>query len=144
MSIAEQIHDLQDTHIEIRTMITELKQVMNQEQLAVRPTARMAHHMLCDLTAIIHDHLAEEDKHLYPPLLSHEDPKIRNLVWGFLNGEKAVRKQCDDYRHKWLKECRFEFSDEFITTTLEMLDHVMMRIEQEETLLYPKLQTTGK
>ncbi|MEI6414620.1 MAG: hemerythrin domain-containing protein [Pseudomonadota bacterium] len=144
MNIVDHIHDLLDTHAEIRSMVTELKQLMTQEQLAIRPTARTAHQMLCDLTGIIHDHLAEEDKHLYPPLLQHEDPKIRNLVWGFLNGEKAVRKQCDDYRHKWLKECRFEFSDEFMAATQEVLDHVLVRFEQEETLLFPKLQATGQ
>ena len=116
------IESYRSTHVELMQMISDLRSIMNVDALKIRPTAKTAHEMLCDLGDRLRVHLADEDKSIYPSLLIHEDPKVKSIAWGFISGEKPLRKAFDDYHKKWLKDGDFNFSEEFIEETNEMFD----------------------
>jgi hypothetical protein len=131
------------THAELRQMIEDLKALLVPEQLKIRPNARTAYELLCDLGMRVRRHLAEEDHSLYPSLLIHEDPTVKSIAWGFISGEKPLRKTFDDYHKRWLKNCDFNFSAEFLEETDEVLEMVDKRIAREEAILLPKLVEIG-
>ena len=128
---------------ELLGMISELRVMLKPEQLVVMPNAKAAHEHICTLGKKLKEHLAEEDKGLYPPLLTHDDPKLKSLAWGFISGEKPLRKQFDGYYQKWLKNCDFKFDEDFITETMEVFEAIEIRIEREQSVLLPKLEESG-
>jgi hemerythrin-like domain-containing protein len=130
-------------HAELMQMIEDLQSILNPEQLKVRPNAKTAYQLLCDLSDKVKEHLAEEDRGLYPSLLIHEDPKVKSIAWGFISGEKPLRKTFDDYYKKWLKNCDFNFTESFMQETHEVFAMLINRIEREEQVLFPKLLEIG-
>lgn len=137
------LDDYRSTHLELRQMIDDLRSILTAEQLRIRPNARTAYEVLCDLGERMRRHLAEEDRGLYPRLLIHEDPKVKSIAWGFISGEKPLRQTFDDYQTHWLKNCDFNFNDEFLNETREVFDMVGERIDREEQVLLPKLVEIG-
>ncbi len=131
------------THSELRQMIDDLRAILTKEQLRIRPNAKTAYELLCDLGEKVRRHLADEDRSLYPSLLIHEDPKVKSIAWGFISGEKPLRKTFDEYHKRWLKNCDFNFSDEFLAETHEVFEMVSQRIDREEQVLLPKLVEIG-
>lgn len=131
------------SHAELRQMVDDLKAILTPELLKIRPNAKIAHELLCDLGTKVRSHLAAEDRGLYPTLLIHDDPKVKSIAWGFISGEKPLRKVFDDYHKHWLKNCDFNFTDEFLAETHEVFDMVAKRIEREEQILLPKLLEIG-
>jgi hemerythrin-like domain-containing protein len=131
------------SHAELRQMIDDLRQLTVPEQLKIRPNARTAYELLCDLAQKVKSHLAEEDKQLYPNLLIHEDPRVKSIAWGFISGEKPLRRTFDEYYKRWLKNCDFNFTDEFLEETHEIFDMLSYRIDREEQVLFPKLVEVG-
>jgi hypothetical protein len=89
------------------------------------------------------EHLAAEDKGVYPPLLTHEDPKLKSLAWGFISGQKPLRQQFESYHQKWLKECNFQFTESFLEETNELVEAIETRIQREQTVLLPRLEQSG-
>lgn len=136
----ETVSVLREQHAEILGMVEELHPLLNKEQLAIRPVAKTAHRLLCDLAVKLKDHLSKEDKELYPNLLTHNDLKVRSAAWGFVSGEHSLRQFFDAYRKKWLKNCDFEFDDEFLRETNQLLETLAARVEREERFLFPKLE----
>ena len=128
---------------ELLEMIGELKVMLKPEQLAVKPNAKAAYEHLCSLGRKLKAHLAAEDQGLYPPLLTHEDPKLKSLAWGFISGKKPLRKQFENYYNKWLKECDFNFTQAFLDETLELFGAIENRVERERTILFPRLEESG-
>jgi hypothetical protein len=130
-------------HGEMQDMISDLRAMLTMDQLKIRPNAMTTHKLLCDLGQKMKDHMASQDQEIYPGLLIHEDPKLKSMAWGFLNGQKPMRKQFDDYYNKWLKNCDFNFTEAFISDTLEVFDMLEERIAREKSILIPTLETTG-
>jgi hypothetical protein len=128
---------------ELLQMIEDLQSILTPEHLKVRPNAKTAYDLLCDLSDKVNLHLAAEDKGLYPSLLIHEDPKVKTIAWGFISGEKPLRKTFDDYHKKWLRHCEFDFTDEFLRETYEVFEMLQRRIERESRVLFPKLVEIG-
>jgi hemerythrin-like domain-containing protein len=130
-------------HAELTQMVEDLRSIMTPQNLRIRPNAKTAYELLCDLADKVKAHLAEEDRGLYPSLLIHEDPKIKSIAWGFISGEKPLRKTFDDYYKKWLKNCDFNFTDELMQETNEIFDMLLYRLDREEQVLFPKLVEIG-
>jgi hemerythrin-like domain-containing protein len=131
------------THSELRQMIEDLRSILTMEQLRIRPNAKTAYELLCDLGERVRRHLAEEDRGLYPNLLIHDDPKVKSIAWGFISGEKPLRQTFDQYHSRWLANYDFNFSDEFLAETHSVFDLVTQRIDREERILFPKLVEIG-
>jgi hemerythrin-like domain-containing protein len=139
----QSIDRYRNTHAELRQMIDELRALMTPEKLRIRPNARTAYELLCDLGDQVQRHLAEEDRGLYPQLLIHEDPKIKSIAWGFISGERPLRMVFDNYHKRWLKNYDIDFSDAFVTETHQVFEMVAQRLDREEQVLLPKLTEIG-
>ncbi len=129
-----------EQHAEILGMVEELRPLLNKESLQVRMVAKAARNLLCEISKKLREHLVEEDKELYPSLLTHQDDKVRTTAWGFISGQHTLRQWTEQYHKKWLKDCDFEFSEEFIKDTNELLDLLAVRVDREERFLFPKLK----
>ena len=140
------MHDLahyQDCHSELRQMIADLQSLLTPDLLTIRPNAKTAYQLLCELGTKVKAHLSEEDRGVYPSLLIHEDPRVKSLAWGFINGEKPLRRAFDDYHRRWLKNCDFNFTQEFIDESRAIFQMVAERIDREHQVLFPKLVEIG-
>jgi len=129
-----------DQHAEILGMVEDLKPLLNQESLKIRTVAKTAHNLLCEMVKKVKEHLVEEDKELYPSLLAHRDEKVRTTAWGFISGQHSLRQWTEEYHKKWLKDCNFEFTDEFLKDTNELLELLAVRVDREERFLFPRLE----
>lgn len=127
-------------HGEIRRIIMDLESLLTPEKLQIQPNARNAHELLCRLSTGVKEHLFAEDKGLYPDLLVHRDLRVKSMAWGFISGEKPLRNIFEAYSEHWLKGCDFEFSETFLTETKEVIRLIAVRLEQEETQLFPELE----
>jgi hemerythrin-like domain-containing protein len=143
MRVMQTYDGYRSNHAELRQMIEDLRLLTQPEQLKIRPNAKTAYQLLCDLAKKVKAHLAEEDKQLYPNLLIHEDPKVKSIAWGFISGEKPLRRCFDEYYKRWLKNCDFNFTEEFLEQTHEIFDMIAYRIDREEQVLFPKLVEIG-
>jgi hypothetical protein len=131
------------SHTDLRQMIEDLKCLLTPEMLKIRPNAKTAYQLLCELGTKVRAHLGEEDRGVYPSLLIHEDPRVKSLAWGFINGERPLRRAFDDYHRKWLKNCDFNFTQEFIDESRDIFQMVSDRIDRENLVLFPKLVEIG-
>lgn len=131
------------SHAELRQMIDDLRSLMTLDQLRIRPNAKTAYQLMCELAQKVKSHLAEEDRQLYPNLLIHDDPKVKSIAWGFISGEKPLRRTFEEYHKKWLRDCDFNFTEEFLEETHEIFDMLAFRIDREEQVLFPKLVEIG-
>jgi hemerythrin-like domain-containing protein len=129
-----------EQHKEILGMVEELRPLLNKQELQIRAVAKTAHKLLCDMAAKVKDHLAKEDKELYPSLLTDSEPKVRSIAWGLVSGEHSLRQWFGEYNKKWLKNCDFEFGDEFLQETNRLLEALAARIEREERFLFSRLE----
>ena len=137
------IDNMKGSHGEMLNMIKDLRAMMTKDQLRIRPNAMTTHRLLCELASKMKSHMSTQDQEIYPGLLIHEDPKLKSMAWGFLNGQKPMRKQFDDYYNNWLKNCDFNFTDDFMAETFEIFDMVEERIERERNILIPTLEMSG-
>lgn len=134
---------MKGSHGEMQDMINDLRAMMTEDQLKIRPNAMTTHRLLCELAEKMKSHMSSQDQEIYPGLLIHEDPKLKSMAWGFLNGQKPMRKQYDDYYNKWLKDCDFDFTKGFVAETFEIFDMIEERIEREQSILIPTLEMAG-
>ncbi|MES9939093.1 MAG: hemerythrin domain-containing protein [Candidatus Thiodiazotropha sp. 6PLUC2] len=137
------LESMKGSHSDMQQIISDLRAMMTKEQLSIRPNAMTTHKMICDLAELMKGHMSEQDRGVYPGLLTHQDPKLKSMAWGFLNGQKPIRKHFEQYHGKWLKNCDFNFTDEFIADTFEIFDMIEDRIQREETILIPTLEKSG-
>ena len=56
---------------------------------------------------------------------------------------EAFAQTFDDYHKHWLKNCDFNFTEDFLAETHEIFDMVDKRIDREEQVLFPKLIEIG-
>ena len=130
-----------EQHEEIMGMIEELRPLLNKHELGIRPVAKTAHRLLREMVAKVQDHLAKEDKELYPTLLTDSESKTRSVTWGLVSGEHTLRQWFGEYSKKWLKDCEFELDDDFLRETNDLINALIARINQEERVLFARLES---
>lgn len=133
------IDDLHRRRKEITEMASVIENLLTPQQLAIHPIAKVTHILLCDLFQSVSEHLADEHKGLYPNLLTHRDPGVKNTAWGLINNDKLLKPEFSRYKRKWLKDCEFQFTEEFVEDTREILKTLRQRMELEENTVIPRL-----
>lgn len=99
--------------------------------------------MMARLGECMKRHLGAEDREIYPALLIHEDPRLKSLAWGFISGEKPLRKKYEGFHARWLRETSAGDCDAFVSDALELVRMIEERIEREQHVLVPKLERSG-
>jgi len=128
---------------DIGEITSTLRAMLSADQLRMLAISKVARVLLCDLCAQVKVHLVEEDEGLYPSMLAHADVEIKNLAWGFQSGDRPLRQQFEDYEARWLKDCHFRFTEEFLEETLDLLDVIEGRMKREQMVMIPQLLESG-
>lgn len=136
------VSHLRESHAELAEMIQDLEAGLTRENLSIRTNAKAMHKLLCDLADKVRAHLGEEDKEMYPQMLTKGDA-MKYTAWNFIAGQSELRKEFEAYYKKWLKDCDFSFSDAFLTETRGVIGALVARIDREEKVLFPKLEEMG-
>lgn len=136
------IAHLREAHAQLQEMIADIKTGLTADNLKIKANAKAMHTLLCDMARKVREHLAEEDKEMYPQLLKQGN-SLKHTAWNFIAGESELRKGFEAYYKKYLKDCDFQLNEPFITETNEVLDAILARIEREEKVLFPKLEENG-
>ena len=134
------LNEMHKRRHEIREMAVVIKNLMTPEQLAIGPIAKVTHILLCDLCELMNEHMADEHKGVYPALLSHSEQYINNMAWGLINNDKLLKPEFSAYKKRWLKDCEFQFSDEFVQDTNDILDSLNQRLDLEKNTILPRMQ----
>lgn len=129
-----------DQHQELAAMVEDLRPLLNEKSLKIRPVISTTRKLLREITGKLRDHLHGEDKELYPSLLAHEDDDIRTAARDFISGQHALRQWTEQYHKKWLRDDDRIFDDRFIADTNELLTLLAARVDREERFLFPRLQ----
>jgi DUF438 domain-containing protein len=137
------LSDLKAQQSEIREMSRAVHNLMTPEQQAVGTIARITHTLLCDLCEKVTYHLAEEHQGVFPSLLSRGDQKVKNMVWGFINNDKPLREAFNQYKRRWLKDCKYDVDPRFIEETRQILSLLEERLQLEDTSMIPRLEEVG-
>ena len=137
------LNELKAQQSDIREISIALQNLMTPEQQAVGTIARITHTLLCDLCEKVDRHLAEEHQGVFPTLLSKGDPKVRNMVWGFINNDKPLRDSFNKYKKHWLKNCEYEITPQFIEETRQILELLDERLALEDSSMIPRLEEAG-
>lgn len=95
---------------------------------------------LSELAAKTALHLAMEDGSLYPSLMAHEDPKVRDTASRFNNEMSAIKEVFETYSAKWTESAIREDRSGFIEETNKLFVALCNRIHRENTELYPLLE----
>ena len=132
-----------NSHSDLLHMIEDLQQLLTPEMLRIRPNAKTAYLLLCELASKVKEHLSDEDHGVYPSLLIHDDPRVKSIAWGFISGERPLRQTFDEYHRKWLKNCDFNFTEDFMRESQAVFRMVAERIDRENRVLFPKLVEIG-
>ncbi len=134
------ISDLHRRRREIIEIASAVEKLLVPEQLAIPSIAKVTHILLCDLCAAMTDHLADEHKSIYPSLLTHGDQNMQNMAWGLLNNDKLLKPEFSTYKSKWLKDCEFQFTEDFLADTRAILQTLRQRMDLEERTVVPRLE----
>ena len=137
MYTAPHLQRQQDEILKISSVIRDL---LDPAQLRVSSIAEVTHILLCDLCEKLSKHLSDEHKGVYPALLVDKDLNIYNLAWDLINYDKPLREEFSTYKKRWLKDCEFQFTEEFIKDTIETLNFMERRLEMESRYLIPYLE----
>ena len=134
------INTLQIQRREILEIVAVVKGMLSPEQLRIGPIAKVAHILLCDLCEKMSEHLAEEHKGVYPSLLTHDNPEIKNMAWGLINNDNLLKPEFTKYKKRWLKDCEFQFTEAFLADTEGLLDTLQNRMDLEQKSVLPRLE----
>ena len=137
------ITELHERRRDILEVASAIENLMSPDQLRVIPIAKVAHILLCDLCAMMMDHLADEHKSVYPALLTNENNDIKNMAWGLINNDRMLKPEFSRYKKRWLKDCEFQFTENFVTDTKDMLQTLHQRMELEKHSVLPRIAEQG-
>ncbi|MET0043602.1 MAG: hemerythrin domain-containing protein, partial [Candidatus Thiodiazotropha sp. 6PLUC3] len=64
------LESMKGSHSDMQQIISDLRAMMTKEQLSIRPNAMTTHKMICDLAELMNGHMSEQDRGVYPGLLT--------------------------------------------------------------------------
>ncbi len=131
-------------HQDIDALITRLSQLLVDQQ-TLRARARDARAILVLLSGKLRAHLAMEDRRLYPALLVHPDPALRDLGRRCQAEMAAVGRAFFDYVGRWPGEAAVAADPAgFGRESREILRALAGRIVAEDGELFPAVDAEAQ
>lgn len=126
-------------HADIRGQLAELRGRIGAGALAQDPDA--ARKALVSLVAKLNIHLAFEDTALYPTLLNHRDPRVRDKSRHYMEDMGGIKEEVKAHLGRWLSEARVRAEpDAFRRETEALLAALERRLQAEDTDFYPLVE----
>jgi hypothetical protein len=127
---------LRKQHDELVALVRRMTPLLKAELLA-RDANPMAD-LLSQINSKLLIHLAIEDHSLYPKLLAHPDPAVREVTQRFIDEMGFLAAGFGAYCKRWRLPALIEQNaPAFVTETHLLLTAIGKRIEQENSVLYP-------
>src|SRR5262245_13386055 len=125
-------------HAEIARLVRGVEVFLSPGKLP--DDAAAARLKLSELAAKVELHLAMEDGTLYPSLMAHQDPRVRDKASHFNNEMSGIKAVFETYSRKWTEAAIRENPGGFIGETNKLFAALGNRIHRENTELYPLLE----
>lgn len=94
--------------------------------------------LLSQLSGKLSFHLAMEDKSLYPSLLTHSDPAVKNIAKRYSDEMGSLAQTFGNYLNKWANTMVINADlAGFTKETKAIFAALTKRIQREDTELYP-------
>lgn len=110
-------------------------------QLGARPSREEAFDAtlaLAKLTGVLRLHFAQEDRQLYPQLISSDDDQTAATAKAFVDEMGDIGPAFDAYAEKWRSaNAILAAAEQFAQQTAAIVAALADRIERENTVLYP-------
>jgi len=128
--------ELRHQHAEIVRCIKKLRNVMNSNDVAA--SALEIHALLMELQNLLHEHLNQEDKSLYPELLASNDQETCELVRQLKEGIGDIESMLSSYFPRWDSAGKIRArTGDFVSETMALFKVMYFRIDKEDTVIYP-------
>lgn len=95
------------------------------------------------LDRLLIEHLTVEDEGLYPALQGAADPQVRHAAARAVEDMGGLRGAWDWYRGHWTLTAILADPARFEAATGDIVGALALRIEMEETALYPAFDALG-
>jgi hypothetical protein len=129
-------------HAEIAEVAEDITAALDAKELA--SGAEIMSGLLSVLGGKLTIHLAMEDKGLYPRLLRHPHPKVRDLAKRFMSEMGGIQAAFGEYLARWRDPALIQkMPDEFIKETRTLLAALSARVSREDNDLYPIVDQEG-
>ncbi|MGC7873279.1 hemerythrin domain-containing protein [Desulfosporosinus sp. SYSU MS00001] len=103
----------------------------------LKANAQQVRNLLSTFIGKANIHRATEDEYLYPKLLKHESPELRNLAQKYYDGFISSKDVLGNYSTKWAAFSKIkENPNEFIDDTKMVLTKILDRIDKENNELF--------
>jgi len=98
--------------------------------------------LLSELAAKLNTHLSMEDKALYPKLINSGNAEAKATAESFQKEMGGIKQVFEAYVNKWSNPANLKNeSEEFIKATKELFSALGSRIDKENNILYPFLDS---
>jgi len=129
-----------ERHEDFMEILANIRTFLISDHLTIKINAKAVYEMLLGLSRLVQFHLSGENHNIYNILITHQNAMIRGMAWCFIDSEKPIRRVFESHYNKWLNNCTFNFTGDFITETLNMLDMLERHIQLEKYILLPKVE----
>lgn len=127
-------------HEEILSIVSEIQKNLDVKIIQEKTDACL--NLLSELSAKIVTHLTMEDKALYPKLLKSDNAKARETAETYIQEMGGIKEVFQAFVGKWSNPTNLRQDPEkFITETNQLFQALGERIERENTVLYPLLDS---
>lgn len=124
-----------EQHDDLLKVVGEISAQLNVDKLSKDATEVRS--LLSKLFGKLSNHLAIEDKSLYPRLLEQSDEQIKTLAKRFKDEMGGIGEAVTNYKQDWPSAVKIQDDPStFITQTKVIFDALGKRIEQENNVLY--------
>lgn len=131
---------LKTQHLEILRDLETLKGLLNEP--FGRKSLQKIRGILHDLDQRVMLHLTQEDKLLYPKLSNHRHEDLRRLGVEFIAEMGSIAVEFLGYIHRWRSEEELTIHwNLFVEESQAIVSRLSWRIEREEKVLFPLLDT---
>lgn len=122
-------------HTEVQGLVARIEELLDPRAIAA--DAGPLSTVVRDLFGKFGVHLSIEDATLYPRMLSHADPQVRQAAQRFQGEMGGLKARFDQYRARWPGPLAITRDPQtFVTETRDILVLLKRRIACEDSQLY--------
>lgn len=122
-------------HEDLVKVVVEISGYLDPEK--AKKDAAQVSALLSRLVGKLKIHLAMEDESLYPKLLAHADPKVKEIATRFQKEMGTMKPVVEGFAKKWGSAMAIQGNPaEFVKETKGLFDALGKRVEKENNELY--------
>lgn len=127
-------------HEDILSVAGEIGALLTEDKVVAE--SKTISRLLAKFAGKLKGHLVMEDQVLYPKLLDHADPHINNMASRFMKEMGGIAETVEQYCTHWgASDSIAADPKNFIVQTNRLFGALQRRIDSEDNILYPALDS---